>query len=73
MDDVEYAEIEDAARREGETVSQWVRQSLRRVRDQQPRITQARKLAALREAVGHDFPTGDIEQILEETERGYLG
>ncbi|MEP9392714.1 antitoxin [Gordonia sp. VNQ95] len=72
MDDDEYAEIEAFAQRQGETVSQWVRAALREARAQQPRQTQARKLAALRKALTHEFPTGDIEQLLDETERGYL-
>ena len=29
------------------------------------------KLAVIRRAVGHEFPTADIEAMLEETERGY--
>ena len=73
MDDAEYAEVEAIARREGETVSQWVRSTLRHARTQQPRHEQSRKLTALREALTHDFPTGDIDDLLAETERGYLG
>jgi hypothetical protein len=72
MDDAEYAEIEAAADRDGETVSQWVRQSLRMVRDSQPKHTRSRKLAALRATTRYEFPTGDIEQLLAETQRGYL-
>ena len=33
----------------------------------------ARKLAAVRAAVGHEFPTADIDAMLEEIESGYLG
>lgn len=72
MDASEYAEIEAAAERQGETVSQWVRATLRKARAEQPKQEQARKLAALRNALGHDFPTGDIDELLAETERGYL-
>lgn len=32
-----------------------------------------RKLEAIRSAYEHEFPTADIEQMLEEIERGYLG
>jgi hypothetical protein len=35
-------------------------------------ITFASKLAAIRRTDDHRFPTGDIEQILDEIERGYL-
>ncbi|MFT4051995.1 MAG: hypothetical protein QM677_07075 [Microbacterium sp.] len=72
LDDTEYAEIEKSARRNGETVSQWVRQTLRHARDQQPKQEQARKLSVLRTARAHAFPVGDIDDILEETTRGYL-
>ncbi len=71
MGDDEYAEIEELAERQGESVSQWVRAALREARAQQPRQTQARKLAALRKALTYEFPSGDIEKILDETERGY--
>lgn len=72
MDDAEYADTEAAARREGETVSQWVRRTLRQARLQQPRVDQARKLAVLRAAAAHEFPTGEIDELIEETTRGYL-
>lgn len=72
MEEDEYAEIAAAAERQGQTVSQWVRTTLKQARDRQPRQEQARKLAALREALSHDFPTGDIDELLAETERGYL-
>ncbi len=72
LDESEYADIETAARRRGETVSQWVRQSLREARTRQPQVENSRKLAVLRAAMLHDFPTGDIDQLLAETERGYL-
>ncbi len=72
FDEAEYADIEAAARREGETVSQWVRQALRQARREQPEARVARKLALLRETRTMDGPTGDIEELLEETARGYL-
>jgi hypothetical protein len=72
MDEAEYAEIETAAAREGETVSQWVRQTLRQAWREQPDAKVARKLALLRATRTMDGPTGDIEQLLEETARGYL-
>jgi len=31
----------------------------------------ARKLAAIRVAVAHDFPTGDIDEMLAEIDLGY--
>ena len=72
LDDAEYAEIEAIAKRQGEPVSQWVRTALREARTRQPRQEQARKLAVLREALTHGFPSGEIDQMVAETERGYL-
>lgn len=72
MDDEEYAGIQAAAERDDQTVSQWVRQTLQVARDSQPRIRRSKKVAAIEAALGHDYPTGDIEQILAETEQGYL-
>ena len=73
MDDLEYSEIEAAAKRQGETVSEWVRHMLREARASQPKLEASRKLGALRSCLAYQFPSGDIEQILEETDRGYLG
>lgn len=33
----------------------------------------ARKLAAVQSATSHSFPAGDIDGILGEIERGYMG
>lgn len=72
LDDHEYAELRSTAERHGVTVSDWVRQVIRTARRREAAGDPARKLAALRAAMQHSFPTGDIEQMLEETERGYL-
>jgi hypothetical protein len=54
------------------TVAEWVRQALRHARRDEPLIDPRRKLAAVREAAAHEYPTGPIEQMLGEIERGYL-
>lgn len=72
MADDEYAEIESAAKRDGTTVSQWVRQTLAEARNEKPASTRARKLGVIRAAGEHGHPTGDIEQLLDESTRGYL-
>lgn len=69
----ELREIQQAARRERLTVSEWVRQMLREARRRQPRRDAGRKLQAIRAAATHAFPTADIEQMLAEIESGYLG
>ncbi|MGH7556412.1 MAG: ribbon-helix-helix protein, CopG family [Gemmatimonadota bacterium] len=73
LDDEEYGEIQRFARRQRMNVSEWVRQALRRARRSEPTVEAGRKLEVVRSAVAHKFPTADIEQMLQEIERGYLG
>ncbi|MGH7571548.1 MAG: ribbon-helix-helix protein, CopG family [Gemmatimonadota bacterium] len=73
LDDEEYGEIQRFARRQRLNVSEWVRQALRRARRSEPTVEAGRKLEVVRSAVAHEFPTADIEQMLQEIERGYLG
>ena len=72
LGDTEFDGLRAMAEREGLTVSEWVRQAIRRARREQPTGDRARKLAAVRAAARHEFPSGDIEEILAEIERGYL-
>lgn len=67
----ELREIRRAARREGLTMSEWVRRALRDARTQSTTGDPARKLAVIRSAVSHRFPTADLEQMLAEIESGY--
>jgi hypothetical protein len=39
----------------------------------EPRTDTGKKLEVVRAAVRHEFPSGDIQQMLAEIERGYLG
>ena len=73
MDDEELDEIREVARRHRLTVAEWVRQSLRVARSEEPRGSVTRKLEALERATRHSFPAPDIEQMLAEIERGYAG
>jgi Arc/MetJ-type ribon-helix-helix transcriptional regulator len=59
------------ARRHRTTVSDWVRRALREAREREPGGDLDTKLRAIRTAVRHEFPTADIEQMLEEIERGH--
>jgi hypothetical protein len=54
------------------TLSQWAREAIRSYGRAQAEGDPSRKLAAIRAAVRHDFPTADISQMLAEIERGYL-
>lgn len=73
FDEGEYREIQRIARRHRMTVSAWVRQVVRELRRREPAREPDRKLQAVRAAARSEFPTADIEQMLAEIERGYLG
>lgn len=68
----EMREIRRMARSQKMTVAEWVRQALREARRHQPLQDSAKKLEVVRLAVRHNYPTGDIDQMLAEVERGYL-
>lgn len=71
MPDREFDELRQTADRHGTTVSDWVRQALRRAGKQQASGDVEQRLAAVRAAMRHSFPTGDIGDMLQEIERGY--
>ena len=73
LDEQEFDDIQDIARRNRMTVAEWVRQALRAARRREPRQAIEQKLDAVRTAARHDFPISEIGQVLEEIERGYLG
>ena len=54
------------------TVAEWVRQSLRAARAADPGADAVQKLTSVRAAVRHSFPTGDIDELIAEIERGYV-
>jgi hypothetical protein len=67
----EYRELEAIARRRRMSLSEWARQALRAARQRETLGDAERKLAVVREGCRHAYPTGDIDQMLEEIERGY--
>ena len=71
MDEAELEEIRETARRHGMTVSEWARRVLREARRAGPEGDADRKLAAIRAASTHAYPTADIDRMLGEIERGY--
>jgi SOS response regulatory protein OraA/RecX len=73
LDDDELRAIQEIAKQQRTSVAEWVRQALRAARRREPRLDAERKLKAVRAAVNHQFPSGDIQQILAEIESGYLG
>ena len=71
LEENEFAEIRRLARRQNLTVADWVREALRDAQRKRPSKDPATKLAAIREAAKHAFPTSDIPTPLAEIERGY--
>ena len=71
MNEVEHEAIRSAARDQDMTVSEWVRTTLRKARRVAPAGDVDRKLAAVRAADRHSYPTSDIDVMLAEVDRGY--
>jgi hypothetical protein len=71
LDDSELQEIRMVAKKEQLTVAEWVRQALRAARQEQSRIDPVIKSDATPLAVQHEFPVGEIDQMLDEIARGY--
>lgn len=72
MEAAELREIRRAAKRNGLTVSAWVRQVLRQARMSTPASDEGRKLAVVTSAYQHGYPIGDIDDVMAEIEAGYL-
>ena len=68
----ELAAIRAVARRRRQTVSEYVRQTLREARLAEPSSGPAAKLLVVREAAAHAYPTADPEAMEAEIVRGYL-
>ncbi|HEY2857337.1 MAG TPA: hypothetical protein VGJ21_02845 [Terracidiphilus sp.] len=71
VQDPEYRDIQRAARLRRMTIAEWVRQALVQARRSEPGREAAAKLEAIRAAARMDFPTADIDTMIEEIERGY--
>lgn len=69
LDDEEYRELKETAARERMTVAEWVRHALRFARTRRIHAAQS-KLDGVRDAARHQYPSGDIETLLGEIERG---
>ena len=73
LQDPEYREIQRAARSRRMSIAAWVRQALDLAHRQEPLLGLDKKLEAIRAAAKHEFPAGDIGEMLAEIERGYQG
>jgi hypothetical protein len=70
MPDDEYQAIEDAARRAGKPVGRVVRDALRRGLAEQIEVEPETRVAAILRFARFAGPTGGIEQLLADIERG---
>lgn len=71
IQDPEYRDIQRAARLRHMSIAEWVRQALVQARRNEPSREAASKLEIIRAAARMDFPTAEIDRMLEEIERGY--
>ena len=69
LDEEEYLDFQAVARRQRMSMAEWVRQSLRSARDNQKKTVES-KLRAIAEASRYQFPTANIEVMLQEIEQG---
>jgi hypothetical protein len=71
LKDPEYREIKRIARARHLSIAEWVRGALELARRREPVSGVAKKLAVIRAAARHEFPSGDIDTMLAEIDRGY--
>jgi hypothetical protein len=70
LDPDEREQLQQTARRQGTTVSGWVRSTLCEAWERKPRGDLDTKMGVIRAALRHEFPTAETEQMLEEIGRG---
>jgi hypothetical protein len=71
LQDPEYREIQRAANAQRMTIAAWVRQALAMARRREPMGDSGKKLAVVRAATRHSYPTAEIDTMLAEIEHGY--
>jgi hypothetical protein len=71
LKDPDYREIQRVARSRHMSVAEWVRQALESARRQEPVGSVGKKLDSIQIAVRHEYPSGEVEDILAEIESGY--
>jgi hypothetical protein len=69
--DRDYREIQRSAQSRGMSIAEWVRQALDLARSREPASITGKKIDAVRTAVRHACPTGDVDTVLAELESGY--
>jgi hypothetical protein len=71
LDDDDFAALQQSATARGLSVAEWVRQAIGAARRRESSADIDRKLDAIRTAVRHTGPTGPIERLTADIERGY--
>jgi hypothetical protein len=73
LDETEWRDVQRAARADRTTVAEWVRKALRAARRSKSSGDVDKKLAAIRTAAAHQFPTADVAQMNADIAHGYAG
>jgi hypothetical protein len=73
LHDAEYREIQRVARARHMSIAEWVRQALAVARRYEPLGDVSKKLDTVRDAARNEFPTAEIDEMLDQIERGYRG
>ena len=71
FDDEEYLALQESAREERMSMAEWVRQALRQARRRRHHAVET-KLEAVATACRRQFPTAEIDEMLDEIEKGYM-
>lgn len=71
LQDSEYRDIQRMARSRHMSIAEWVRQALEWARRREPVADTGKKLAVIRAAAQHEFPVGEIQDMLADIEKGY--
>ena len=71
LKDPEYREIQRVARLRHMSIAEWVRQALDLARRREPLGSIGKKLEIIQKATQHNYPVGDIDDMLAEIEAGY--
>jgi hypothetical protein len=70
LQDEEYQELAQVCRKQAISIAQWVRGALRKSLQQSRPLSPEKKLARILKFTKHEGPTGDINEILSDIERG---
>jgi hypothetical protein len=71
LSDSEFQEITKLAQSQNLSVTEWVRAVISLSHQRESAIEIGRKLAVIRAAVQYDYPTGDMNCVLSDLEKGY--